>query len=448
MHVLLLRLFVALYFLSSFTWMVECYSLPGNHNTNTNSSSRIRRSVRFPFFSSDSSMEQLSTYLLESFHHVIDSTSCFTNVNGECFVPVLGNAKVSFHPIQRRMDSSSSSCCDEFELSVEGGTEEDFGWICTRFFEYRSNWIGIIDTMELEKVVLEHSLRHQRESIGDDPYLAPLSNSYIIQQLFSSQPNIVQNLERNGYVIIDSVPSQQQQQLLTHTIDFDQLTRLLVKKSSQSNTIRNDKVAFLTRQEARSCGLEFQFDILMGIASYLNDHFHLSSWPFPGNDNTSSSSMLRNPKMVQVAEYGKNDFYVAHKDNSYHTGNGQARSNNRFCTCILYCNDQPWDTMDGGALRIYPGSHHYSCDEAKQKILPIDILPKNGRLVLFDCMLVHSVERVTHESKKRRAITVWINRPEPTTSTSTTTTTTTTQHSQQHPPPPSYTPSSSFIQNA
>ena len=429
--------FVVCCFFSSLP-LVDCYASSGNKN-----SRRIRRSIRFPFLQSDSM--ELSNYLFRSFDHVIDSTSYFekSNVGGECVVPALGNAKVSFHPIPMTT-SSSMGPCTEFELSVEGGTEEDFGWICTRFFEYRSNLVGLVDTIELEKVVLEHSLRHQRESIGDDPSLAPFAHSEVIQQIFSSQPNIVQNLERNGYVIID-IPTQQQQQQqqqqqdeLTHTIDFDQLTHLLVKKSSQSNTIRNDKVAFLTRNEARSCGLDFQFDVLMGIASYLNDNFDFSSWPFPGNDTPSLSStgMLKNPKMVQVAEYGMNDFYVAHKDNSYNTSGKLARSNHRFCTCILYCNDPTWDAMDGGALRIYPGSHHYSCEEAQQKILPIDILPKNGRLVLFDCMLVHSVERVTHETKKRRAITVWLNRPEPIT-------TSTTKHTQHH-----YTPYSSSIQNA
>jgi Rps23 Pro-64 3,4-dihydroxylase Tpa1-like proline 4-hydroxylase len=80
-------------------------------------------------------------------------------------------------------------------------------------------------------------------------------------------------------------------------------------------------------------------------------------------------------------------------------------------TCILYCNDE-WKESDGGALRLYPDSHDLMRpDDAIGTIPFIDIIPKNGRLVIFDSTLVHSVEPVVCGDKTRRALTLWINRP-------------------------------------
>ena len=42
----------------------------------------------------------------------------------------------------------------------------------------------------------------------------------------------------------------------------------------------------------------------------------------------------------------------------------------------------------------------------------VDISPKNGRMILFDSCLIHSVQAVTSEEKVRRALTIWIYRPE------------------------------------
>lgn len=81
-------------------------------------------------------------------------------------------------------------------------------------------------------------------------------------------------------------------------------------------------------------------------------------------------------------------------------------------TCILYMNDNDWDLeRDGGALRLYPDSQHfYSLEEAVAAGAFVDISPTNGRLLIFDSRLVHSVQTVT-SNKRRRALTLWINRP-------------------------------------
>ncbi len=56
-------------------------------------------------------------------------------------------------------------------------------------------------------------------------------------------------------------------------------------------------------------------------------------------------------------------------------------------------------------------------DSVKHPSMAIDthehfnINPSNGRLLLFDSRMIHSVEKVLNESKIRRALTVWIERP-------------------------------------
>ena len=89
-------------------------------------------------------------------------------------------------------------------------------------------------------------------------------------------------------------------------------------------------------------------------------------------------------------------------------------TNNSY-TCILYLNDNDWnvDTDGSGALRLYPNSQ-YEFDPIEvalnRRFDFVDIVPKNGRLLIFDSRLVHSVEKVTSTHRRRRALTLWINR--------------------------------------
>ena len=97
-------------------------------------------------------------------------------------------------------------------------------------------------------------------------------------------------------------------------------------------------------------------------------------------------------------------------DNSLTEAN--IRNNFRCYTCILYCNDGWNKDLDGGALRIYPDSLKFAKPTDAEKLCDfVDINPINGRLLIFDSRLVHSVEKVTSE-KKRLALTLWIRRPE------------------------------------
>ena len=126
------------------------------------------------------------------------------------------------------------------------------------------------------------------------------------------------------------------------------------------------------------------------------------------------------PNTIQLAEYADNDFYISHSDNSLTDkvvvdvdNNNRVRSNFRHYTCILYCNDD-WEEQDGGALRLYPNTRTLmNADDAVSLGYDfVDVLPKNGRLIIFDSCCVHSVQKVTHRTKRRRALTLWLNRPD------------------------------------
>jgi hypothetical protein len=159
------------------------------------------------------------------------------------------------------------------------------------------------------------------------------------------------------------------------------------------------------------------YDLLMGVASYLNDNLSFRYSPHPVIGPATDAKPLTIPKGIQLAEYRQSGFYKAHSDNSLadeisSETKVRIRSNFRHYTCILYCNDN-WNSQDGGALRIYPGSRNVlRADDAKDSCNFQDVQPHNGRMIIFDSCLVHSVEPVTHSDKLRRALTIWINRPE------------------------------------
>lgn len=107
------------------------------------------------------------------------------------------------------------------------------------------------------------------------------------------------------------------------------------------------------------------------------------------------------------------------------------RRNYRHLTCILYMNDDWDEDQDGGALRLYPGSrdllepkqvlgtttttqqkYDNTSDPEEAAWDHVDVSPSNGRMILFDSCLAHSVEAVTTSTKVRRALTLWIYRPE------------------------------------
>lgn len=344
-------------------------------------------------------------FLHRAFHEIVDSTDYFIPQEGitACNVPAFGqDVRVSLTAAPPNLEVvSDDEKRDCFVLSVDGShiSESDFGWICAKFYECKSAFEETLDLSRLRSVVASHFTKnapphpgYQPKSFGTKPLKEDLN------------PQVLQILNEQGYVVIDDVFPK------TYAHQHAQLSAYLQEKTNQRNTVRRDTVHFLRQEEAAACGIQEHFTNLMSIATHLNRHHELRKSSHSAISPATEAEPLTVPPAIQLAEYGENDFYVEHSDNSL-APCGLLRNNFRHYTCILYLNSD-WDSDMGGALRLYLNSRQYaSPQDAVANCEHVDILPENGRLLIFDSCLVHAVERVTQGEQVRRALTLWINRP-------------------------------------
>jgi hypothetical protein len=361
-----------------------------------------------------------------AFDGMVDASEFLVRVPGKalsCTVPLLGESvQVFLGPSLPNVDdddkavekdessTTARAVVDSYTLRIEGApTDNDAGWIYAKFYESRDRFEGALDTEEaLRRRVVQHLNQvaaHPGYAACSAQWASAAADSYHrVQALFRNSRHVTE-LQEQGYTVIDgSAPR-------TTPFQHERLSQYLVEKTNQGERVRTDTVNFLNGSQAEACALDDHFHLLMGIASYLNGNLVVRPSRHTPMEPATVASPLTIPRRIQLAEYEHGGFYTAHSDNSLQAPPHQIRSNFRHFTCILYCNED-WQERDGGALRIYLGSRDVSRpSEAKQTCDHVDIFPRNGRLVLFDSCLIHSVERVKHESKVRRALTLWINRP-------------------------------------
>ena len=303
--------------------------------------------------------------------------------------------------MRRGCSQDGDSRKDCFVLSVDGSeiSNSDFGWICAKFYECKDTFEETLDLSPLRSVVASHFTKLNPHP-GFEP--ATFGNLPLGTHLNSK---VLQTLKDEGYVVIDDVFPK------TNPDQHAQLSAYLQEKTDQGTDIRRDTVHFLHQDEASLCGMRTHFTYLMSIATHLNQYHQFRESPHAAVAPATEDHPLTVPRAIQLAEYGENDFYVAHSDNSL-SSCGMLRNNFRHYTCILYQNSN-WTPDMGGALRLYLNSRHYQCpEEAVRQCDYVDILPENGRLLIFDSCLVHAVQRVTQGRQTRRALTLWINRPD------------------------------------
>jgi hypothetical protein len=82
----------------------------------------------------------------------------------------------------REDGQQKTSKAPEYVLKVDGASEDDFGWICVKFFEMRKSFEGL-DMKNLRSVVASH-MKKQPPHPGFDVSLADLAGSDEIQELF------------------------------------------------------------------------------------------------------------------------------------------------------------------------------------------------------------------------------------------------------------------------
>lgn len=350
-------------------------------------------------------------FVHKAFCDIVDSTDFMVRRDDgitACRVPALGaDARISLTPETTTCPTTAFHNNDNeanssaFVLSVDGVNISlcDFGFVCAKFYECKDSLEGTLDLAPLRAVVASHF-----NSLPPHPgYLPTAFGAKPLQQ--DLNPQVLQTLQEQGYVVIDDVFPK------THPHQHAQLSAYLQEKTNQGNQVRRDTVHFLHQEQAAACGMQEHFTHLMSIATHLNRHYYqLRASPYAAVAPASEYEPLTVPRAIQLAEYGEDDFYVAHSDNSL-SPCGTLRNNFRHFTCILYLNSN-WTSDMGGALRLYLNSRHYSSpDDAVQQCDYVDVLPENGRLLIFDSCLVHAVRQVTQGEQTRRALTLWINRP-------------------------------------
>ncbi|CAJ1954118.1 unnamed protein product [Cylindrotheca closterium] len=365
------------------------------------------REVVFPLLKTRSKDRQLRN-LKYAFQELVETTEFFVQNSpaqyhdSSCFVPAMG-AKTEL-----QFQQSSPT---EFVLKVNTSENSDFGWICVKMFEQKQLFEDFVDTTCLTDAVSDHCYSLLPYP-GFPASSAKLSNTAQLDGLFRGQPFCMDELRDNGFVVLDNGPK-------STTSGHRLLDQYMNEDAKKHSSARTDSVHFLNRDEAKDCGFQEHYETLMGIASYLNDNMDMESSPHAPITPATKDNPLTIPNTIQLAEYAENDFYKPHSDNSLTSevvsdaqNSDRVRSNFRHYTCILYCNDD-WEEEDGGALRLYPNTRNlvHPDDAISDGYDFIDVIPKNGRLIIFDSCNIHSVEKVTHKTKKRRALTLWINRP-------------------------------------
>lgn len=366
-----------------------------------------------------------------------------------CRMPAFGtSATVTFAPLRSSCDENGDPT--EYILSALNFDQpkNDFGALCLEIYKYRDDMRGVVSMDHLRENVLDY-LNSQPPDPGTDAELSSseaIGNDRLGALLDDAiDSECISKLERDGFVVIEDV-------MKTSQSSNFKLSQWSKKGQTGQEECRTDTVAFMDRDDALECGVESQYDLLLALASHLNSKLNLYDSPFAPVFPGTRENPLTNPSgcNVQMAEYGSQDFYDPHSDNSVaqqsdyvYQGSEEEyidncygnevfddttpwradmqrdmyssekrRSNYRCITAILYLNEG-WEKRDGGQLRMYLDSAHCEIPKmAKDTHNYIDVNPSNGKLLLFDSRMIHSVEKVNHQSKIRRALTLWITRPE------------------------------------
>ncbi len=379
------------------------------------------------------------------------SVSTLGHQVSSCRMPDFGDsATVTFSPRPSTCDRKGNPT--EYILFAFdfNNPVKDFGMLCLELYRYRADIRHAVCIKDLESNVLGF-LNSQPPDAGIDAELTSseaIGNKnfgLMLKQLVDL--DALAKLQQDGFVVIDNVIKTSQSSIKKLDIFASKGKKSQGKTKTGLRDYRTDNVSFLNRENALEYGLEHQHDFLLTLASHLNCNLDFSlKGPspykpiFPG----TAERPLTNPGgfNVQIAMYGENDYYNPHSDNSIDVKINPScafdctkmigpkdnlsssalnsneillprrRSNWRFITAILYMNEG-WEIADGGQLRMYLNSvgviHPYMVVNRHKYI---DINPSNGKLLLFDSRMVHSVEKVLNEAKTRMALTIWIIRPE------------------------------------
>jgi len=367
-----------------------------------------RHNIMFPLPSQEYKKEETS--IRRWFQELIDSTAYFERLGNDSFaVPIFGNVLVSLEREHATANYDDDADRNYMRMEIIGTIdEEDFGALAAKLYESQQEDVSFsTDNTALRQLVKNH-FQSIKPHPGTDASLTEDTPLLHKIGLFKDDDSWMTSIFTKGFFTWDT-------NLYFTNENRMKLSSLLESKTWQDSQIRSDTVTFLSKKHAIKCGVERQYEALMAIAHYLNTNLMTKWMDESAHENTSPrlpatiDHPLTNPSTIQIAEYKKGEFYVPHSDNLLLESEGR-HANYRRWTAILYGNDN-WDTAtDGGALRIYPNV--FNPRDVATSTQFEDINPANGKLLLFDSRLVHSVEKIISTEKRRIAMTLWINQPE------------------------------------
>lgn len=208
-------------------------------------------------------------------------------------------------------------------LSLEDSeilSKNDFAWVCRRFYECADSLTDAgIDCGSLRTVVVD-MFNQQSADPGVNAATAQWSkeqrNSFenLLKGGNDGAIDLLKELDEKGFVVIDPQTTEDEETcpLTTDSDMHEALSNYLAETTSQGDTVRTDRVHFLSREQADTCGVMQQYDLLMGIADYFNDR---QDQPIPSSmymqpvAPATTSKQLTIPRRMQFAEYALNDFY-------------------------------------------------------------------------------------------------------------------------------------------
>ena len=270
--------------------------------------------LRLPLKDQSSDMKKTYQLLTNAFEGMVNSTEFFvlaprlpsfvTNdetkrMLGSAVIPLFGDYVI----LTFEVESSTNECI--VSLSGDDLSVDDFGWVAAKIYEMKSLFENSgLDTFGLRKIVAKHFNRQPPEPGYD---AKTTQNLELTTQIFgNNQTQILDDLATNGYVILDDVyPASRE----SHSM----LSKLLVEKTCQGSHVRTDTVAFISRDDAISCELKTQFDLLKAMASFLNDNYKFETTIYNPLPPATREKPLTNTLAVQAAEYKEGDFYVEHR---------------------------------------------------------------------------------------------------------------------------------------
>jgi hypothetical protein len=266
-------------------------------------------------------LEAVLREIVDSTAFFVDATTTISDNNNNnnqwqwsCAVPAFGD---DCH-IQLRLLSGEPPTA--LSLSLVDGTSgssesDDFGWICTKLYECSAQLGKVVDCSASlqDAVVVQHSNCNAASMAW-----SPQQTADFERILGDNISTWLRRLEADGYVVIDHNDNDNNGgssfSLATSAAQQDQLSDYYLQETScQGPTIRTDRVHFLSRAQAVVCGVEPQYDLLVGLANYLNDQqdqaIPVSAYMQPVFPATLEKQLTL-PRSLQFAEYGKGDFYI------------------------------------------------------------------------------------------------------------------------------------------